>query len=74
MSESSQQQVNEEYARQFMPPGRRQQPVAPETAPEPETEPSTAESPAPAETMVSDSESPAIYSVEPSPSANGAAP
>ena len=82
MSESSQQPVNEEYARQFMPPGRRQQPVAPEAAPEPASEPApepsnaplTAESPAPAGTMVADSETQATYSVEPAPSVNGAAP
>ena len=82
MSESSQQPVNEDYARQFMPPGRRQQPVAPEAAPEPTPEPapepsnapSVAESPAPPMTMVADSETRVPYGAEPSPSANGATP
>ena len=74
MSESSQRHVNEEYARQFMPPGRRQPAAAQQPAADPADEPPTAQSPAPAETMVADSETPAIYSTEPSPSTNGSAP
>ena len=78
MPESPGPNINEEYARQFMPPDRRQQPSVPETAPEPAPEPSNeppdAPSPAPADTMVSEPDAPALDGTDPAPSVNGAAP
>ena len=77
MPESPQQNINEEYARRFMPPERRQQLTATEPASEPPDEPVIAAAtapqveappPAPQETIATVSES-----VAPPPSPNGAA-
>ena len=72
MPESSQQNINEEYARQFMPPGRRQPAVVQEPAAEPADEPPTAASPAPAEPMAAEPDFPALDDAEAAPLTNGA--
>ena len=70
MPESSGPNVNEEYARQFMPPGRRQQAVAEEAVVE-----SAHESPpAPVETIAAQPERPSPEVASPAPSVNGATP
>ena len=77
MPESSQQNINEEYARRFMPPERRQQLADTESTAEPSgetvistatTAPQVEEPPAPQETVATISEP-----VSPQPSPNGAA-
>ena len=72
MPESSQQNINEEYARQFMPPGRRQPAVVQEPAAEPADEPPTAAAPAPAEPMAAEPDFPALDDAEAAPLTNGA--
>ena len=76
MPESSQQNINEEYARRFMPPERRQQLTTTETTSEPPDEPVIAAAtapqveappPAPQETVATIAEP-----VAPPPSSNGA--